>query len=57
VIGKASPGALIVADNMIFPPDNREAAEAYRAHIRRRPGLESVLLPLGHGIEVTRKTE
>lgn len=54
VIRKAAPGALIIADNMIYPPDNREMAEAYRAHVRRQPGFDSVLLPLGHGIEVTR---
>jgi predicted O-methyltransferase YrrM len=53
VIRKASPGAIIVADNMIYPPDNREMAEAYRAHVRSHPGIESILLPLGHGIEVT----
>src|SRR5215471_213016 len=54
VIGKAAPGTLIVADNMIFPPDNQVMAAAYRAHVRRQPGIESVLLPAGHGIEVSR---
>jgi predicted O-methyltransferase YrrM len=51
---KLAPGALIIADNMIFPPDNQADAARYRAHIRRKPGIESVLLPVGHGIEVTR---
>jgi predicted O-methyltransferase YrrM len=54
VIKKAAPGALIVADNMIFPPDNQAIAAAYRAHVRSYAGVESVLLPAGHGIEVTR---
>jgi predicted O-methyltransferase YrrM len=54
VIKKASRGAIIVADNMIFPPDNQAMAAAYREHVRRQPGVESVLLPAGHGIEVSR---
>ena len=55
VIGKTSPGALIVADNMIFPPDNQSIAAAYRAHIRSHPDFDSILLPAGHGIEVSRR--
>jgi predicted O-methyltransferase YrrM len=54
VIKKALPGAIIVADNMIFPPDNQAMASAYREHVRKQPGVESVLLPAGHGIEVSR---
>src|SRR5215831_514368 len=55
VIRKASPGALIVADNMIFPPDNQSMAAAYRAHVRSQSDFDSVLLPAGHGIEVSRR--
>jgi predicted O-methyltransferase YrrM len=54
VTKKAAPGTLIIADNMIFPPDNQAIAAAYRAHVRSYSGVESVLLPAGHGIEVTR---
>jgi predicted O-methyltransferase YrrM len=54
VIKKAAPGAIIIADNMIFPPDNQAMAAAYREHVRRQPGVESILLPAGHGIEVSR---
>jgi predicted O-methyltransferase YrrM len=54
LLPKLSPGAIIVADNMIFPPDNQAMATAYRAHVRNCPGMDSVLLPLGHGIEVSR---
>jgi hypothetical protein len=39
---------------MIFPPDNQVMAAAYRAHVRRQPDFDSVLLPAGHGIEVSR---
>ena len=55
VIRKASPGALIIADNMIFPPDNQAMAAAYREHVRSLPDFDSVLLPAGHGIEVSRR--
>jgi predicted O-methyltransferase YrrM len=54
VVQKAAAGTLIVADNMIFPPDNQANAAEYREHIRRNPRIESVLLPVGHGIEVSR---
>jgi predicted O-methyltransferase YrrM len=54
VVRKAAPGTLVIADNMIFPPDNQAIAAAYRAHVRSYAGIESVLLPAGHGIEVTR---
>jgi len=56
VLPRLAPAATIVADNMIFPPDNQAMAAAYRAHIRKQPGLDSVLLPVGHGIEVTRRS-
>ena len=51
---KLSPGALIVADNMIFPESYREEAAAYQKHIRTKPGIQSLLLPVGFGIELSR---
>jgi predicted O-methyltransferase YrrM len=51
---KLRPGALIVADNMILPESAREHAEAYRRHVRAKAGIESVLLNVGHGIELSR---
>jgi predicted O-methyltransferase YrrM len=51
---KLSPGALIVADNMIFPESYREEAVAYQKHIRTKPGIQSLLLPVGFGIELSR---
>jgi predicted O-methyltransferase YrrM len=54
VLPKLAPGGIIVADNIIFPPDNQAMAAAYRAHVRSHPGMDSVLLPVGHGIEVSR---
>jgi predicted O-methyltransferase YrrM len=49
---KLNPGAIIVADNMIRP--NREEAARYRAAVRARPELASVLVPVGSGLEISR---
>ncbi|ENN85108.1 O-methyltransferase [Rhizobium freirei PRF 81] len=49
---KLNPGALIVADN-IFMPAN-EDVKRYGEAVRAKPGITSVLLPVGSGIEVSR---
>jgi predicted O-methyltransferase YrrM len=49
---KLNPGAIIVADNMIRP--GGEDVETYARAIRAKPGISSVLLPVGSGIEVSR---
>jgi len=51
---KLQPGALVIADNMIFPESSRQHAEAYRKHIRTKAGIESVLLSVGSGLELSR---
>jgi predicted O-methyltransferase YrrM len=51
---KLSRGALVAADNIVFPPFERENALAYRRLVRSKPELESVLLPVGAGVELTR---
>lgn len=51
---KLAPGAFIAADNMLYPEPVRRDAEAYQRHIRTRPDIQSVLLPVGSGIELTR---
>jgi predicted O-methyltransferase YrrM len=53
---KLSSGAYVAADNMILPPYSREAAMAYRTKIRAMPHIDSVLLALGSGIELSRYT-
>src|SRR5688572_26888089 len=50
---KLSPAALVLADNMIYPPDSQEFAQAYRAHVRNH-AMDTVLLPVGHGVEISR---
>lgn len=49
---KLAPGAIVVADNMIFPPG--EEVRKYGIAVRRKPGMSSVLLPVGSGIEISR---
>ncbi|MGU1062156.1 O-methyltransferase [Pseudomonas aeruginosa] len=49
---RLNPGAIIVADNMIRP--GTEDVRAYARAIRAKPGMTSVLLPVGTGIEVSR---
>jgi predicted O-methyltransferase YrrM len=46
---------VIVADNMLQPEQSRAPAAVYRAAVRATPGLQSVLLPIGQGIDVTCK--
>lgn len=58
---KLAAGGFIAADNMRLPPVHIEDAERYRAHVRStlstHPGAGTVLLPVGSGIELTRKDE
>jgi predicted O-methyltransferase YrrM len=51
---KLSPGALIAADNMILPENYRDDALRYRKHVRSRPKIDSVLIPVGSGVELSR---
>ena len=54
VYPKLSPGAFVAADNMLFPEYCRPGALLYRKHVRSMPDIDSVLLPVGHGIELSR---
>jgi len=51
---KLRPGALVAADNMINPESARPDAQAYRKHVRAKPHIDSVLLTVGSGIELSR---
>jgi len=51
---KLNPGAVVVADNMIFPESAQHNAGLYRHHVREKADLQSVLLQVGSGIEVSR---
>ncbi len=51
---KLSPGAFVAADNMILPEDYREDALKYRKHVRSKPKIDTVLIPVGSGVELSR---
>jgi predicted O-methyltransferase YrrM len=52
---KLASGGVIIADNMLLPQAVRPQAEAYRARVRQAGDMDSVLLDIGNGIEVSRK--
>lgn len=49
---KLNPGAIIVADNMLRP--GSEEVRRYGRAVRAKPGITSVQLPVGSGLEVSR---
>ena len=49
---KLNPGAIIVADNMIRP--GGDEVKRYGERVRSLPKIDSVLLPVGSGLEVSR---
>ena len=49
---KLNQGAIVVADNMIRPANT--GVEAYARAIRAKPGISSVMLPVGSGLEISR---
>jgi predicted O-methyltransferase YrrM len=50
-----APSGIVVADNMLFPESALADAAAYRAAIRAKPDIEAVLLPIGQGIDISRR--
>lgn len=53
LLPKMSDNGVIAADNMIFPAMSRPDADAYRAAVRGKSELQSMLLPIGSGIELS----
>jgi len=51
-----SPGALVVADNMLYPESALTNAMNYRRHVRIKRDMQSVLVPVGSGLELSRCT-
>jgi len=51
-----SPGALVVADNMLYPESALTHAMNYRRHVRIKRDMQSVLVPVGSGLELSRCT-
>jgi len=50
---KLRAGAVVAADNMVRTPSPADALD-YRRHVRAKPGIDSVLLPVGSGVELSR---
>lgn len=50
---KLNKGAWVIGDNMIFPPNAHVEAAAYRKRIRETDAFDTVLLPIGSGIETS----
>jgi predicted O-methyltransferase YrrM len=55
VYPKLADEAVIATDNMIYPEGARPSAQALREAIRAKPDLQTVLLPVAQGIELTVK--
>jgi predicted O-methyltransferase YrrM len=55
VYPKLSEEGLIASDNMIQPAGARPNARALRAAINAKPDLQTMLLPVGQGVELTVK--
>jgi predicted O-methyltransferase YrrM len=54
VYPKLSEGAFIAADNILLPEFFRDEMTVYRRHVRSKAGIETILLPVGSGIELSR---
>lgn len=52
---KLQTGAWVLADNMTFPPHSLPEATAYRNRVRETGAFDTVLMPIGSGIEVSLK--
>lgn len=55
VYPKLAPQGVVVADNMLFPVETRREALSYQKLVRSKRDMESVLLPIGSGIDVSRR--
>lgn len=54
IYDKLAPGALVAADNMLLPEMARPDAEKYQRRVRELE-FDSVLLPVGSGVELSRR--
>jgi predicted O-methyltransferase YrrM len=52
---KLKTGAWVLADNMIFPPHSLPEATAYRNRVRETQSFDTILMPIGSGIELSFK--
>ncbi len=50
---KLGDEGIIAADNMIYPAAARESVRKYRAAVAGKPDLQTTLLPIGQGVELS----
>ena len=50
---KLAPNAIVAADNMLYPEIARADAKRYQAAVRADSDFQSMLLPIGSGIELS----
>ena len=50
-------GALLTADNVLAPASSAAVAALYVTAVKLKPGVESVTVPIGNGIELSRYTK
>jgi caffeoyl-CoA O-methyltransferase len=48
-------GGIIATDNMMYPKDYRHLMSEYADHVRSKPFVRSVTVPIGNGEEITIK--
>jgi predicted O-methyltransferase YrrM len=53
---RLADGALVAADNILEPASTRAAAALYVAAVKRMPGMDTITVPIGNGIELSRLT-
>jgi predicted O-methyltransferase YrrM len=52
---KLADEAIVVADNMVEPVSARDDVRRYRAAVRSKADLQTTLLPIGQGVELSVK--
>lgn len=52
---RLSDGAIVAADNMIFPDMARPDVRLYRKAVKEKADMQSTLLPIGAGLELSTK--
>lgn len=52
-VSKLEKGAWVVSDNMIYPPQDQPMVMAYRNRVKELKSFDTLLLPIGSGIEVS----
>ena len=55
VLPMIAVGGVIATDNILYPKDYRPTMTSFLKYIRAKPHIQSVTVPIGHGVEITTK--